>query len=160
MSCKAMLLLIVFSFSFKAFSQDASKMKQIDSLVNLINGTRLIIQNDTIKQEFAELGLSIRTYLKALTDTSGLRKYVNEVHVKRTENGVATEKNSTSSFYFDKKKLIKVEETATLDDKQFEALWYYADDKPLYYPIKTEQGEERAVFLLTLAKSMIEKIKP
>jgi hypothetical protein len=38
-----------------------------------------------------------------------------------------------------------------------DALWYYADDKPIYYTFKSDKSQARAELLLTMAKVMLEK---
>jgi hypothetical protein len=59
-----------------------------------------------------------------------------------------TEKTSTSStFYFDSRHLIYVNEKGNMNGKEMKMEWYYTDDKPLYYTLKTERAEERSCFL-------------
>lgn len=131
-------------------------MKQIDALVSYINTSDFKIQRDTIKNDQPQMGLSIRTYLTMVTDGSELKKYVNNVQGTTQENGTAKQMIATNIFYFDHNKLIKVEESATQDDKKIDALWYYEDDKPIYYTLKTDKAQERAELLLTMAKSMLQ----
>ena len=66
---------------------------------------------------------------------------------------------SSNTFYFDQGKLIKVEEYMIKDGKEQHADWYYADDKPLYYTFQTDRSEERAAFLLNMAKVLIAQIQ-
>jgi hypothetical protein len=40
------------------------------------------------------------------------------------------------------------------DGKKQHADWYYADDQPLYYTLKSDKAEGRAALLLTMAKAM------
>jgi hypothetical protein len=93
-----------------------------------------------------------------VTDGTELKKYVNNVHATTQENGTTKQMVSTNTFYFDHNKLIKVEEFATQGDKKMDMLWYYADDKPLYYTFKSDKAQERAELLLTIAKSMLESM--
>lgn len=155
---KTTFLFAAILFSSAIYSQDTTKLKQIDALVNQINTSDFKTQRDTIKNEQPQIGLSMRTYLTIVTNGTELKKYVNNVHATSQENGKTKQIVAANAFYFDHNKLIKVEEVATQGDKKMEALWYYADDKPIYYTLKTERAEERADLLLTIAKGMLEKM--
>jgi hypothetical protein len=141
-----------------SYSQDAIKIKQIDSLVNLINSSNYKLQRDTIKQDYPDMGLSMRTYLSAETDGSELKKYINDVYMTATQNGTAQKTHATNIFYFNHNKLIKVQEDGTEDKKELHYLWYYADDKPIYYTSEDEGAQERASMLLNIAKAMMQKM--
>jgi hypothetical protein len=91
-------------------------------------------------------------------DGTELKKYVNNVHATTYEDGITKQKIAINTFYFDHNKLIKVEELAVQGDKKMDMLWYYADDKPIYFTLKSDKAEARAELLLTIAKSMLEKI--
>jgi len=157
---KIIFLLATFLFSFTVYSQqDIAKLRKVDALVNLINSSDFEVQTHTIKQDPPEMGLSMRTYLTIVINGPELKKYVNNVHATTQENGEAKKIVSSNTFYFDHNKLIKVEEFITEGDKKLEALWYYADDKPLYYTLKSDKAQARAELLLTMAKTMLEKIK-
>jgi hypothetical protein len=155
---KTTLLFAAFLFSLAVYSQDTTKLKQIDALVNQINASNFKTQRDTIKNDQPQMGLSMRTYLTMVTDGAELKKYVNNVHATTQENGTSKQMVSTNAFYFDHNKLIKVEEFAAQGDKKIDAFWYYADDKPIYYTLKSDKAQERAELLLTMAKNMIEKM--
>ena len=155
---KTTLLFAVLLFVSTVYSQDTIKLKQIDALVNLINTSDYKTQRDTIKNDQPQMGLSMRTYLTMVTDGTELKKYVNNVHGTTQENGKTIQMVASNTFYFDHNKLIKVEEFATQGDKKLDALWYYADDKPVYYTLKSDKAQERAELLLTMAKSMLEKM--
>jgi hypothetical protein len=51
-----------------------------------------------------------------------------------------------------------MEEFIVEGDKKMDALWYYADDKPIYYTFKSDKSQARAELLLTMAKSMLDKL--
>jgi hypothetical protein len=158
---KTIFLIAAILFLLTSYSQDTAKLSQIDSLVSLINTSDFKIEKDTLKQDQPDLGLFMQTYLTMVTSRSEIKKFVNNVHMTRKENGVDKRMVSTNTFYFDHNKLIKVEEFAgeTEGDKQFEALWYYADDKPIYYTLQSDKAQARAELLLTMGKAMVEKIK-
>ena len=144
--------------SSAVYSQDTTALQQIDALVRQINGSGFQTQTDTITNDLPKMGLSSRTYLTTVTDGSQLKKYVNNAHVTTQKNGTTKEMVGTNTFYFNQNKLIKVEENATKDGKQMDASWYYADDKPIYYTLKSDKSEERAELLLTIAKGIVEKM--
>ena len=37
--------------------------------------------------------------------------------------------------------------------------WYYSEDKPLYYTLKSEKAEERAKLLLNISDAMLKQIQ-
>jgi len=156
---KTLILLILVIFSCKVYSQDTVKIKQVDSLVYLINHSNFQTQRDTIKQDQPQLGISGRTYLTMVNNGNELKKYVNSFYMASAQNGVTKQMNGENAFYFDRNKLIKVEEFAADGDKKLQIQWYYADDKPIYNTLKSDQGKERAEMLLTIAKGMVEKLK-
>lgn len=63
------------------------------------------------------------------------------------------------TFYFDQGNLIKVEEYIIEKGKEQHADWYYADDKPLYFTIRSERSEERAALLLNMARTMLKQFQ-
>ena len=156
---KNILLLAIVLLSQTTYSQDTVKVKQIDSLVKLINNSGYKIQRDTLKQEQPAMGLSMQTYLSMLSDGDEMKKYANNVHMAVTQNGITKKTIATNTFYFDKNKLVKVEEFMTEGDKKFEVEWYYSNDIPIYNTLKSEKGTDRAEFLLKLAKTMLETVK-
>jgi len=156
---KTIFVLTATLLSLAVFSQDTEKVKQIDSLVALINNSGFKIQRDTIKQDRQDLGFSMQTYLTMLTNGKEIKKYVNNVHMTRMENGVSKQMIMENAFYYDQNKLIKVEEYGIKDDKKTEINWYYSNDKPVYNTSKTGDAQERADMLLTISKSMLGKVK-
>jgi len=156
-----MKIFFLFFFLFgvtKTFSQDI-RIRQIDSLAKAINNSNFKIHTDSTSQDFPQVGLWMKTYLITVTDSTQLKKYINKVYATRVDGGVSKKTTTSSSFYFDQNKLIKVEEFMIEDDKENHADWYYADDKPLHYTLKNEKSEERANFLLNIAKTMLKTIQ-
>lgn len=151
------ILLLIFIFPFTIYAQDTTKLRQVDSLVKLINNSDFEIKKDTIKQDYPETGLSMLTYLTAIINGTELKKYVNNVHITRKEKGVTKQMVTTSAFYFNHNKLIKVEESAIDGEKKIDMHWYYEEDTPIYYTNKSDKSQARAEFLLTIAKGLLEK---
>ena len=153
-----MLLSVLVLFTLRANSQDKLKIRQIDSLVQVINQSNLKAQNDSIFQDRPELGLSMKTYLTMIVDGNELKKYVNNVNTTSIEKGVSVQMFTSNIFYYNQNQLIKVEEFANAGDKKHNAEWYYADDKPLYYTYQSPKSEDRAIFLLTLSKTLLKQV--
>ena len=115
---KNTLLFALVILSFTSFSQDAAKIKQIDSLVKLINNFNFRTQRDTVKQELPAMGLSTQTYLTMVSTDTELKKYINDFHSISQENGKPKKFDGANEFYFDQNKLIKVDEFLTEGDKR------------------------------------------
>jgi hypothetical protein len=158
MNMKTRFLFAAIFFTSAIYSQDTMKLKKIDALVNLIETSEFKTKRDTIKNDQPQIGLSMRTYLTIVSEGTELKKYENNVHATTQENGTTKQMVTTNAFYFDHNKLIKVEEFATQGDKKMDAFWYYSDDKPIYYTLKSEKAQERAELLLTMAKTLLEKM--
>ncbi|WP_153796748.1 hypothetical protein [Foetidibacter luteolus] len=158
-TAKLLLLVTAFFATFAVYSQDSIKIRQIDSLVNAINLADFKVQNDTIIQNQPEVGLYMRTYLTAITNEKELKKYTNTVNATTQNSGVTKQIISANVFYFHNNKLIKVEEQITDDKKKLELFWYYDDNKPIHYNLSSDKAQDRAEFLLTLSKSMLEKFE-
>jgi len=156
---KKLLIIVLLVSTIQADSQDTLKIKQIDSIVTGINKSNIVPVNDSIVQDLPAMGLYMKTNLTMLVEGKELKKYVNKVNGVRKENGVSEELSSSNSFYFDKGKLIKVEEFIVKDGKEQHADWYYADDKPLYYTFQSDRSDERAALLLNMAKSMLKQFQ-
>ncbi len=151
------ILFVLFLSSFSlSYSQDTSRLKEINSLVAKINSSGLPVQRDSIVQDYQSLKMI--THLSMLVNGDQLLKYVNEVATTRTENGITRQFTTTNIFYYDKNKLIKVEDYAVSGENKQMAEWYYWDDKPLYYTLKDERSEERAEMLLAMSKTLLKQI--
>ena len=107
---KTMYLAILLFFSFKIFGQNSPELKQIDSLVKVINRSKITPQYDSIIRDLPMLGLYMKSNLTMLVNDSEVMKYVNRVKTVRHENGIQTNMITSSTFYFDRNELIKVEE--------------------------------------------------
>jgi hypothetical protein len=140
------------------FSQDTLKIKQIDAIVSGINSSAFQIQRDTLIKDHPEMGLKMTTYLSMVVNGGELLKYVNLVNTTMTENGATRQITTSSSFYYDRNKLIKVEEYFIEVDKKKTMDWYYAEDKPLYYSLQSDKAENRANLLLTMSETMLKQV--
>ena len=157
---KTAILLLFAIFSLKTYSQDTVKIRQVDSVVYLINHSNFKIQRDTIKNEMPNMGISSRNYLTMVSDSNEIKKYVNSFHMTTQNNGITKKMDGENAFYFDHNKLIKVEEFVVDSDKKAEVQWYYADEKPIYNTLPPGKAGDRAEFLLKLSKTMLGKLKP
>lgn len=159
MPLKTTFLFAIVLFSLSVYSQDSVKVKQIDSLVNVINNSGFKTEKDSIIQNHPEMGLFMRSYLTMVTNGTELKKYVNNVHTTMQGKGATKKMTGANTFYFDHNKLIKVDEFMIEEgNKKYEALYYYANDKPIYYTLKSDKAQERAENLLTIAKAMLDKM--
>ena len=143
---------------FSVYSQDTLKIKRIDALVSGINTSALPLQRDTLIQDHPEMGLKMTTYLSMIVNGDELMKYVNLVNTTMTENAETRQMTTSSSFYYDHNKLIKVEEYLIEGDKKKTMDWYYAEDKPLYYTLQSDKAADRATLLLTMSKAMLKQV--
>ena len=152
-------LISIFLLTFcSVFSQDTLKIKQIDAIVSGINSSAFQIQRDTLIKDHPEMGLKMTTYLSMVVNGGELLKYVNLVNTTMTENGATRQITTSSSFYYDRNKLIKVEEYFIEVDKKKTMDWYYAEDKPLYYSLQSDKAENRANLLLTMSETMLKQV--
>jgi hypothetical protein len=145
--------------SLKGISQDTLKVTQIDLLVKVIDQYGIIPQTDSIVQDMPDLGLYMKTFVSIYFRGNDLVKYVDATNAIRQEKGETQITNTSSAFYFDKNKLIKVEETGNIKGKAVHAEWYYFNDKPLYYTMQSDKSESRAALLLTMAQSIQSKLQ-
>ena len=139
-------------------AQDTTKIRHIDHLVSLINTGNFRLRVDSIIQDLPDIGLKTQTYLTAVLDSGNLKKYVNYVVNTTKQNNVFKEMITSSSFYFDSNKLIKVEEFGGQGDKRVSFEWYYNNDKPLFWTSQNEKATARAELLLTISKEIQKKV--
>jgi hypothetical protein len=156
---RILLLLTLFICAINGFCQDTAKLRDIDSLVKVINQSNLKPQYDSIFQDQPQLGLNMKTYLTMVVDGKELKKYVNKVNAIIQENGTTRKSMAQNSFFFDQNKLIKVEEFMIEGEKEIHMAWYYSDEKTLYYTYQSEKSEARAALLLTIAMAMQKQIQ-
>ena len=155
---KTILVLLFPFFVTKSYSQDNFDLKRIDSIVTTINYSKLKANQDSIIQNFPNLGLSIKSYLTMVVENNQLKKYVNYVNTDRLENGVTIKATSCNTFYYDQNKLIKVEECSLSDNQAIQFDWYFLDDRCLYHSLQSDKAESRATLLLSMSKEMIKKV--
>jgi hypothetical protein len=156
---KKLFLFGVILCSLTGNSQDTLKIEQIDSIIDAINKSQLAVQTDSIIQDLPQYGIFTKTYISAYFAGTDLVKYVNKTDGVNKSEGKTESSNTSTTFYFEKHKLIKVEDTANMNGKVVKADWYYSEDKPLYYTLKSERAEERASLLLELAEIIQKKIQ-
>ena len=148
---------LVLSF-LTVYSQDTTKINEINLLVSNINISTLQIQRDTLIIDHPEMGLKTTTYLSMLVNNNQLLKFVNYVTTTMTENGVQKQMIASNTFYYNQNKLIKVEEYLIEADQKRVADWYYSQDSPLYYTLQSDRSEARAALLLTMSQAMLKQI--
>ena len=149
--------IFILTFCCSVYSQENLKIKQIDAFILGINTSTLPVQHDTLIQDHPEMGLKMITFLTMIVNGGELIKYVNFVNTTMTENGGTRQMITSSSFYYDHNKLIKVEEYLIEGDKKKTMDWYYAEDKPLYYTLQSDKAADRATLLLTISKGMLKQ---
>ena len=154
---RTLLILLILTVS-KTYSQDTLKTKEIDLIVKNINQSNLATELDTIILDKPELGLKMITYLTMVVSDNQLKKYKNFVNTTMIQNGATKKMTTSTTFYYDKNKLIKVEEYMIESENKIIMDWYYSEDKSLYYTLQSENSEERAQFLLTLSETMLKQI--
>jgi hypothetical protein len=152
---KTILLILCVFFSLFSHAQDTVKIKQVDSLVKVINTGNFTVRRDTLKQDNAQLGLSMRTYLTTVMKDSILLKYVNNVHATTKQGAVEEKFVSTNIFYFNGGKLIKVDENVEKGDKKMEIAYYYDDEKLIHFTPDLPNIKKRGESLVYLVKTMI-----
>ena len=139
------------------YSQDSLKIKQIDSLVNAIANSNLPSRLDSTSQNYPKLGLCMKTYITMLLDDKELKKYVNKVNTVRQENGISKQLITESAFYYDRNKLIKVEEFGIHDCIAQHFDWYFFDDQCFYHTLQSEKAISRIPLLLTISNGILRK---
>ena len=142
-----------------SYSQETSKTKDIDIIVNNINHLNYQTTRDSVFQDKPEYGLKMKTYLTMKADLDQVKKYENYVYTNMNLDGVSREMTTSSTFYYDHNKLIKVEEYMIDGGNKKVMDWYYSEDKPLYYTFKSAKAEDRAKLLLIISDAMFKKIK-
>ncbi|WP_281239950.1 hypothetical protein [Flavobacterium praedii] len=151
--------ILLFLMVTNSYSQETSKTKDIDVIVNYINQSNYQTTRDTIIQDKPEYGLKMKTYLTMKVDANQLKKYENFAYTNMTLDGKSHEITTSTTFYYDENKLIKVEEYMIEGSDKKVMDWYYSEDKPLYYTLKSDKAEERATLLLSMSDAMLKQIK-
>jgi len=143
-----------------SYAQETPQTKNIDAIVSRINQSEYQIKKDTIIQDKPEYGLKMTTYLTMKVVENQLKKYENIVYTTFNQTGTTKEITTSTTFYYDQNKLIKVEEYMIEGSSKKVMNWYYFEDKPLYYDLKSEKAEDRAKMLLNISEAMLKKINP
>lgn len=146
--------------AINSYAQETPKTKDIDIIVSRINQSEYQVKKDTIIQDKPEYGLKMTTYLTMKVAANQLKKYENFVYTTLNQNGISREITTSTAFYYDQNKLIKVEEYMIEGSTKKVMNWYYSEDKPLYYDLKSEKAEDRAKMLLTVSEAMLKKVNP
>lgn len=152
---KKIVILILLFCATTSYSQDTVKMRQIDSLVKIINQSSESMQQDSVVSDHPEYGLKTRNYLTTLVSDGKLKKYVNKAYLTTVKNGVEELLITENAFYFDQNALIKVEEWGMKADKKQEMDWYFSENKLLYNTFQSEKSEDRAALLLQMGNSFL-----
>lgn len=142
----------------KTNAQDTARIKEIDALVAGIKLLPYKEVNDSIVNDMPSVGMKSTIYVRMMINEGQLFRYSYKVNASNTFEGILTKMNSESTFYFDKNKLIKVEEFLVEGDKNGEAEWYYANDAPLHYTLQTEMAEFRAKLLIDMANNILKGV--
>lgn len=155
---KHTLIILLILTVTQSYAQDSLKTKEIDNIVNGINQSNYQNEKDTLIQDHPEYGLKMTTYITRVVDANQLKKYENFVHTLMIQNGTTREMKSSTTFYYDNNKLIKVEEYLIEGDNKKTVDWYYAEDKPMFNSPQPKKTEERALLLLTMSETMLKQI--
>lgn len=131
---------------------------EIDSIVSFINHSKHPVQKDTVVQDRSETGLKMMTIITAIIDEGSLLKYVHFVETSMKQNDGTRQMTSSSTFYYNHHKLIKVEEYLMEEGQKKTADWYYENDQPLHYTVQSEKAAERAVQLLMISNGIKQQV--
>lgn len=154
---KTILLVLCVFISLFSHAQSDAKIKEIDSIVKSINSLTTNIRHDTLKQDNPQVGMSMRTYLTSVTKDGIYVKYSNNVHTTMSQEGLTRSFESTNTFYYHNRKLIKVEENMSKGDKKIDGTYYYDDDKVIHFTPDTPDFKRRAEELVLLSKIVFGK---
>jgi hypothetical protein len=142
--------MICFASEMKA--QDSVKLKQIDSIVYAINNSGLKIENDTIRKNTATQ--NPKGYLTMMRENGELRKYEFKMVSVVTTDGNSAQSVTSSTFYYWKRNLIKVEEYAAYKDLSKRVNWYFDKGKLIHETLGAERSAEYAELLLSSAREI------
>jgi hypothetical protein len=160
---KFILFIVVFVGIQKANAQDTLGLKKIDSVVNIIEKGKWNFQTDSLLKRdtimnimFMETDFHLSHYFD---DSNCLKKLVWYNRVKGKKQGDESEITTTSIFYYNANKLIKVDDTAIENGKTGHIETYYNNDKVLYCSVNRERTEERSFLLLGLSKTFLKQFQ-
>jgi len=115
--------------SLSSYSQDVSKIRSIDSLVNIINRSKLNVQVDS---DGNPGGISSQSYVTTWRKGREVKKYVNKTYIQAQQNGTTQKMETIISFYYDRNTVLKVEQSMTKGSAKSKSEFYYYNDKPIY----------------------------
>jgi len=118
--------------SLSSYSQDVSKIRSIDSLVNIINRSKLNVQVDSLKTDGNPGGISSQSYVTTWRKGREVKKYVNKTYIQAQQNGTTQKMETIISFYYDRNTVLKVEQSMTKGSAKSKSEFYYYNDKPIY----------------------------
>lgn len=156
-----MKLILFFCFAFfftKVDAQDSARIKEIDALVADIKVLPYKEVYDSIVNDMPSVGMKSTMYVRVMINDGQLFRYSYKVNASNTIEGFLTKMNSESTFYYNKNKLIKVEEFLLEGEKKGKAEWYYADGAPLHYTLQTEMADFRAKLLLDMGNNFLKSV--
>ncbi|MBO9659539.1 MAG: hypothetical protein J7527_12010 [Chitinophagaceae bacterium] len=163
---KELFLAACMLITLSVFSQDSLKIARIDSLVNYYNNAGFKAERDSVINTMPEVKISTRTYLTVLIHDGAIKKYESRPTITRENNGVPETATGYNIFYFEKDKLIKVEEGMNDLKQSFSIDWYFENDAAFFCKtIPEKEGaldklQERGPLLVQMANAMLEKMAP
>ncbi len=155
---KILFLFISFFYFSNLFSQDSLSVRQVDSLVSIIQYSNFPTQRDSIFQDYSEIGLKINTHITLVTYGKELKKYAQIVKATQLENKIEKHNLMGSAFYYNKNLLIKVEEFMIEEGKEYKAEWYFYNDKCFFKTATSPKFENRISLLVKLSNTFLKKV--
>ena len=150
-------LVSVFLFcAINSYSQDATKIAHIDSLVSSINKLNLQVYIDSSAKKIPDAEISMNLYLTTVFDAGILKKYQVKNSSSDSRDGISTPFIQSTTFYYDQGQLIKVEESRLQYENRSDVEWYYSNDTLLKY---TGKDPAKANTLLANGKEYFKRIK-
>jgi hypothetical protein len=151
----SLLLFLLIGVAHFSYSQDSSKISQIDSIVKILKSTHLETKTDTIKQDQPQFGYYGFSIVTISVDQKGLRRYINHVNATIKQGNKDEKIVSDNIFYFNNGELIKVEETATKEDETKAFEYYFDAGKAINTSLLTPKQLSRTEQLLTMGKMIL-----
>jgi len=146
-------------FSLNSYSQDDSRVKSIDSLVNITNRSKLSVKVDSLKTDGAPGGISSQSYITSWRKGSEIKKYVNKTHIEQVQqNGTIKKVETILSIYYNRQRVIKIEQSMISGSSKNESIYYYYNDKPVYYSPSTAASPIVSRSLLASAKDILKTL--
>lgn len=150
---RKIILLATLLCTLGVYSQDTNKIKQIDSIVNVINHSNYLIQTDTTWHDPSITGLTWVRYHTISMNGTQLKKNVTDAHVT-TDDGKQI--HGKSIFYFENNELIRVDDFTTEVVPKV-MMYYFEGGKPIHYTVQNERSQKMAEMWLRNAKILLER---